>query len=110
MSKGNIAFLVGHSDWGKSRTLRELTDGVHQKRYVSIGKSMFYIRRMSNDDLFEDYKDFMNSLDPAVRPNVIAALCPVFDEPQNDTASLLRQLSKKGYELFFFCYCASVRD
>ncbi len=76
MPKGKIAFVVGHANWGKSKTLSALTNGNYRLRRTTIAEDEFFIRRMSNDDQPKGYIKFMLSLDPALRPYLIAALCP----------------------------------
>ena len=102
MPKGKIAFVVGHAHWGKSSTLRALTNGDFRVRRTTIAGDEYFIRRMSNDDQSEGYIKFMMSLDPALRPYLIAALCPQFDEPAAATDSILATLRTKGYQLFFW--------
>jgi len=101
MSKSRIVFVVGHSHWGKSQTLRELTAGNHRVRRTAIDRSEFFIRRMSNDDRLREYLRRMGSLDPASWPYVIAALCPRFDGA-NSIEDLLDELRTRGYRLFFW--------
>jgi ATP-dependent RNA circularization protein (DNA/RNA ligase family) len=93
--------LVGHSNWGKSKTLKALTNNVAQYRYWEIANKVFFIRRMSNDDFSEDLKKIIDSLSPQAQENVILTLCPDFDEPLKYTKSNLVTLSKK-YKVFFF--------
>jgi hypothetical protein len=45
-----IVFVVGHERWGKSKTLRSLTNGNIHRRRIIISGTEFYVRRMSNDD------------------------------------------------------------
>lgn len=102
MHKEKIAFVVGHANWGKSKTLRSLTNDDFRLRKTTVGGIEFFIRRMSNDDQPEGYIEFMKSLDPALRPYLIAALCPQFDDPVAATNSILSTLRAKGYQLFFW--------
>ncbi|WP_157771917.1 hypothetical protein [Ralstonia solanacearum] len=102
MSKPKIAFVVGHSNWGKSKTLRALTNGDRYKRRLSIQGVEFLIRRMSNDDLPKSFIRFMESVDPSSITAIIAALCPNFDDEEAATQSVLNQLRSKGYRLFFW--------
>jgi hypothetical protein len=102
MHKGKIAFVVGHANWGKSKTLRALTNGDFRLRKTMIGGVEFFIRRMSNDDQPEGYIKFMMSLDPALRAYLIAALCPQFDDPKAATDTILTTLRAKDYQLFFW--------
>jgi hypothetical protein len=102
MPKKKIAFVVGHANWGKSSTLRALTNEDFRQRRTTIGGFEFFIRRMSNDDQPAGYIEFMKSLDPALRPYLIAALCPQFDNPAAATNLILTNLRAKGYQLFFW--------
>jgi hypothetical protein len=102
MAKPSIAFVVGHSNWGKSQTLRALTGGSHSVRRTEVDDVEFFVRRMSNDDLPNSFIERMKSIDPAVWPYVIAALCPKFDDQEVPTDSILDGLRKKGYRLFFW--------
>jgi hypothetical protein len=100
MIKGRVVFVVGHANWGKSRTLRALTDGnVHQRR-IQLGEAEFFIRRMSNDDRPDDFYDFVREVQPLRRPDLILAFCPKFQEPQ--PRRCLEQLQSKSYRLFFW--------
>ena len=102
MEQQKIAFVVGHSNWGKSSTLRALTGGSHRIRRTRIKDVEFFIRRMSNDDLPKSFIDRMKSLDPRAWPCVIAALCPDFENKAVPTEAILKSLQRKGYELFFW--------
>src|SRR5258708_29348136 len=101
-SNPKIAFVVGHSNWGKSRTLRALTGGAHQIRWITFRDHEFLIRRMSNDDLPDDFIDWIESISPANRPYVIAALCPNFKDESAETQWILEDLRDKGYQMYFW--------
>lgn len=92
-------FVVGHEQWGKSRTLGALVGS--QARSVEIGGTSFFVRRMSNDDYPDRFQAFVEGLDPASRPHAIVALCPKFDDGDFPVASLLVGLRER-YDLFFF--------
>jgi len=108
MQQKRVSFVVGHEHWGKSRTLRALTNGDSYQRKITIGGVEFYVRRTSNDDFPERYVEFMNSRDPNTMPNLIASLCPKFEKLNNYDNTLkiadavLRALRGKGYQLFFW--------
>ncbi len=57
---------------------------------------------MSNDDLPASFIKRMTTIHPDVWPNIIAALCPDFDDPEKKTAAVLQALRDKGYKLFFW--------
>lgn len=100
MTQPRAVFVVGHSNWGKSRTLRALTDGNAHRRYVQLRGVEFFIRRMSNDDRPDEFYAFVNSLRPSHTPQLIAAFCPSFGDPRAQRC--LDHLVHHGYGLFFW--------
>lgn len=102
MSEPKIFFVVGHSNWGKSRTLRALTGETHRVRRTEIAGVEYFIRRMSNDDQPEGFIKRMVAMEPNRWPYILAALCPDFDDPTKATASVLQGLCDRGYTLFFW--------
>lgn len=102
MSKPKVVFVVGHSNWGKSQTLRALTGDSHRVRRTEIAGTEYFIRRMSNDDQPEGFIKRMKAMQPDFWPQILAALCPDFDDPEKDTAAVLQSLRDKGYKLFFW--------
>jgi len=105
MEKGKAFFVVGHSNWGKSKTLRALMKE-NRKRCIIIKKVEFFVRSMSNDDVPDSFIKFLKKLHPNRKPYVIATLCPKFDKRSTNTKKpsteeMLRSLRKR-YELFFF--------
>lgn len=93
--------VVGHSNWGKSATLKALTGGKIQIRYFHIAERKIFVRRMSNDDFSEKFREFCETLDPIERNYLLATLCPDFDDPRKHTAVSLEILKRK-YRLHFF--------
>ena len=102
MPHPKVFFVVGHSNWGKSETLRALTNGSHRVRRTTIADLEVFIRRMSNDDLPESFIKRMSTIHPDHWPYIIAALCPDFDDPEKKTATVLQALKDNGYKLFFW--------
>ena len=101
MSK--IIFVVGHSNWGKSKTLKCLTNDSRYVKTYTINDINWFIRRMSNDDYSKSYCNFMKNLNAEINPNVIAAFCPNFEEKRNEeTIEILNSLKNKGYNLYFW--------
>lgn len=88
--------VVGHKHWGKSKTLKALTNDKHS---VVIDGQTFFVRRMSNDDKPEEYREFIESLNG--EPLIILAFCPTF-APGGDAPKVVEILLRKGYELSFF--------
>ena len=102
MSKPKVVFVVGHSNWGKSQTLRALTGGSHRIRRTEIAGIEYFIRRMSNDDQPKGFVKWMKAMHPDRWPQILAALCPDFDNPAKDTAGVLQSLRDNGYKLYFW--------
>jgi hypothetical protein len=100
MKKGRVVFVVGYSNWGKSRTLRSLTNGNSHQKLILIQGTEFFIRRMSNDDKPKDFYAFIDCVDPADKPQLIVAFCPEFHERRVQQS--LETLQQKRYRLFFW--------
>ena len=92
--------IVGHSNWGKSRTLRQLTDSPRRARIEINGISIF-VKRMSNDDIPQSLINFLKKVDPNAKGIIIIALCPNFDDPSRKTEQILKLLKNK-YTPYFF--------
>ena len=95
--------VVGHSHWGKSWTLRALTDDAIQYRYWTIKETQFRIKRMSNDDDPEGLLKFISKLGKPYDQYLIYALCPNFNKNEGrSTDRILNNLHDKGYKLHFW--------
>ena len=102
MDKSRVFLVVGHSNWGKSRTLRALTNGVLTKGlhpWITIDERQFFVRMMSNDDVPSSnptsYPTLIHNLTPEQIPFVIMAYCP-----EKDSSSPLITALAKKYEIF----------
>lgn len=96
----NKAYLiVGHSNWGKSKTLKQLTSNNRRVKYVSISGENFFVRRMSNDDHEKKLLKFVTDATKYKR-NLIVAFCPAFDKPRESKKIL--DILAKDFTLFFF--------
>lgn len=102
MNGPKVFFVVGHENWGKSRTLRELTVASRKRTEVRIADVTLFVRRMSNDDVPASFIEFMQQLDPQRRPLVIATLCPNFERSDRQTVPALERLRAVGYQLYFW--------
>ena len=100
MAAQRSVFIVGHAHWGKSRTLRALTEGNRYQRYIRLSEVEFFIRRMSNDDRPKKYYKFIRDLQPSSISNLIASFCPEFSDPR--VRECLENLRSKNYALFFW--------
>lgn len=84
--------LAGHSHWGKSRTLRSLTVE-RRPAWTRIAEVSFFIRRMSNDDWNEHYRNFITSCVEDTSSNLIVAFCPNFEIPGRYSLDTLQRIS-----------------
>lgn len=57
---------------------------------------------MSNDDQPKGFVKWMKAMHPDRWPQILAALCPDFDNPAKDTAGVLQSLRDNGYKLYFW--------
>jgi len=53
-----IIVVIGHSQWGKSRTLKRFIGSSHKHKLKIKGKK-FYVKHMSNDDIFEELYEWI---------------------------------------------------
>lgn len=98
--KKKAFFVVGHSNWGKSHTLRHLTGGNVRKRRVELEGEVFYIRRMSNDDDETKLLEFVTNEINKKGNHAIIAFCPVFEAGRQSKEIL--EILKKDFDLYFF--------
>lgn len=95
--KQQAFFVVGHSHWGKSRTLKALTGNSAYVRSMSIGGRSFAIRRRSNDDIdTAPWAARITALESAGHSHLLLALCPT-----TQALPVLRRLSRT-YDLYFW--------
>ncbi len=93
MSRASAFAVVGHRSWGKSTTLRALAG---KPGWVTVNDQKFFVRLMSNDDIPDDYEEFVDRLEPKKKPYLLLAYCPERGRPW-----LLEALGKK-YRLNLF--------
>lgn len=95
------AFIyVGHSNWGKSFALKQITDGSSHKKTIKIQNQWFWVRKMSNDDFSEGLLDFVRKITYNSYEYFILAYCPNH-EGDHIAKSILDEL-KKQCDLCFF--------
>lgn len=95
------AFIyVGHSNWGKSFALKQITNGSSHKKTVEIKNKMFFVRKMSNDDNSLGLLSFSESIPSRWYQNFILAYCPNHEIDQG-AMKILNSL-QKSCELYFF--------
>jgi len=104
-----IVFIyVGHSNWGKSMALKELTYGSSRIKTTEISSHTFRVRKMSNDDDGQGLLDWVRDIHRINYHRFIIAFCPKLPpstgeatEEQNIGFDILLELQKTN-ELFFF--------
>lgn len=100
--KPKVVCLVGHKNWGKSKTLYYLVEESCHRGWIQINNIDIFVRHMSNDDRPDSFIDFINSVDTVNKPFLVIALCPNFSNPEAKTEDILKNLKKKGYGLYFW--------
>jgi|SRR5216684_7528196 len=105
MKKRKAFLVVGHRHWGKSVTLKTLTDG---RRSMELDGRTLSVRRMSNDDIDNDYPEkfwrFVRDLSDLY---AVFAFCPKFDSDTRfvrhklDALTIIKKLAE-NYELFYW--------
>ncbi|MBL4559937.1 MAG: hypothetical protein JKX79_03020, partial [Labilibaculum sp.] len=91
---------VGHSNWGKSYALKQITNGSPYKKTVEINQQWVWVRKMSNDDTAEGLLNFVETIPKLKYQNFILAYCP---NQNNDSMAMgiLTEL-QKHCDLYFF--------
>ncbi len=103
MLRGKAFAVVGHRNWGKSKTLQALAGGNQHQRTLVIKSREFFVRHMSNDDVPQGFYSRLKTLEPERWPGVIVALCPTFaDKARRAELTRALQALRKRYQLFFF--------
>jgi hypothetical protein len=92
--------LVGHSNWGKSKTLYHFTGQTYVHSFMINGKNL-EIKRMSNDDIYEELFPAIERLINREIDYLIIAFCPNFVDPRKKAEEILKKLREK-YNLYFF--------
>lgn len=103
-----VFIYVGHSNWGKSRTLKVITGGSSQQRTAQIAGHTVKVRKMSNDDIETALLEWVRTLPHLQHNRFIMAFCPhVYPQNGNPTTSqqialdILIELQKTN-DLYFF--------
>lgn len=105
--KKKVFMYVGHSNWGKSKALKVLTNN-SQQRTVQLGKFIVSVKRMSNDDIGKELLKFVNKIPTLQFQRFVLAFCPKkpsddgnLTTEQNIALEILTTL-KNTNEIFFF--------
>ena len=101
MEKGKAFILVGHSNWGKSRTLHKLISPKIRGWWQFKKDILFFVKTMSNDDRPDSLLNFVKCITLATKKFVIIALCPHFKDSLSKTNEIILEIESK-YSLFFF--------
>lgn len=95
------AFIyVGHSAWGKSFALKQITNNSSHKKTVQINNKWVWVRKMSNDDDAVGLLSFSKTIPSKGYENFILAYCPKHENDQG-AMDILNTL-QKSCKLYFF--------
>jgi hypothetical protein len=104
--------VVGHSNWGKSYTLKSFIGSPH-KHWIKIGETWYYVKHMSNDDIsgrllawIEEFIIKYSNQDYGL----IFALCPDFENLEKKTEQILKLFQDKDIKLGFFVLKQNFRN
>lgn len=100
MKKKKAFIYVGHSNWGKSEALKQITDRDYRKKLVQIEGKWLFVRKMSNDDQADGLLKFVKKIPDSRHHNFILAYCPNHD--RDSTAKSILDELEKSCELYFF--------
>lgn len=104
MTRKSKAFIVvGHSNWGKSFTLINLTGSRH-KMWIKINDEWLKVKKMSNDDIPKGPGGLLDFVEASIKSKyayIALALCPNFVDADRETEHILQTLSPQ-YTLFFW--------
>ncbi len=105
IEKGKAFLLVGGKAWGKSSTLRILTE---RKRAFIIQDIIFLVKFVSNGDIPTNFEKFENKVDS---PNLITAFsfCFTRQKALERHLKMVKILAEK-YELFFWIMKKNYKD
>ena len=93
--------LVGHSNWGKSYTLKELTGNNSRQKYTNINGTNISVKKMSNDDSSFGLLNFIKQK-TLNKQTIIIALCPSFEDKNKKTIEIIEELKSKSFSCYFF--------
>ncbi len=86
-----IFLYVGHSNFGKSETLKCLTDNISRKKRAEFFGERFIVRKMSNNDNVLSYISFVTSLEITVKDSyIISAFSP---DREKESIYFLKKMS-----------------
>lgn len=100
----NAIVVVGHENWGKSWTLKSFAGSAH-KHWIEINGKWFFVKHMSNDDIFGKLYDWVKNFVNKYQHNdygLIFALCPDFISAEKKTKKILDLLQDIDIEIKFF--------
>jgi len=100
LKRKKIFLYVGHSNWGKSFTLKHITNGNSKKKIIKLYDKTFRVRKMSNDDNEVKLLEFVNGIRFTNYQNYIIAFCPkqLTNQRSLDILNILISFS----DLYFF--------
>lgn len=103
-----IFLYVGHSNFGKSFALKDLTNGDSRKKSTHIDGKKLKVRKMSNDDDEKRLLEFVKKIKNTNYDYYIIAFCPRQEESKN--AKEILEILKDIGNLYFFVQKNSFSD
>lgn len=105
-TKNKAYVIVGHSNWGKTSTLRSLCGIVTPRPGpyppLALNNEKIPIISMSNDDIRGKLLDRIKRKTQTRIERFIFALCPDFRNPNKHTEDIIKLCLTEGYELYFW--------
>jgi len=103
-----VFIYVGHSNWGKSRALKVLTNNDSYQRIGQIGQFNICVRKMSNSEYSQGLLEWVKDFPKMKHQRFVITFCPVF-QPKNGNEmweqmiawNILYELQKTN-QLYFF--------
>lgn len=99
---------VGHSNFGKSFALKEITNGKSRQKTLLINGKAFMVRKMSNDDDEKSLLKFVEKIKNSNYSHYIIAFCP--KQEYSEKAKEILEVLKQSGNLFFFVQKNSFKD
>lgn len=103
-----VFVYVGHSNWGKSRALKIITNNNSHQKTVQISQYNVRVRKMSNDDDGTGLLDWVRTFPRQAYDRFIVAFCPN-SPPVSGSATLQQNIAldilielQKNNILYFF--------
>lgn len=99
-SKKKAFLYVGHSNWGKSFTLKQLTRNNSRLKHFWDGRTCYKVRKSSNDDDGKALLKFVEKIPYSHFTHYVLTFCPIHKK-KIISRGILYELSRK-FDIYFF--------